>query len=42
LDRFLDKCRRYFVFFMHELGGVAMTPLQIMDVLRDGALPVAN
>src|SRR6185437_3071917 len=27
LTRFLDKCRRYFAFFMHELDGVAMTPL---------------
>lgn len=29
LQRFLDKCRRYFDFFMHELGGVALTPLEI-------------
>jgi hypothetical protein len=34
LDRFLAKCRRYFAFFMRELNGVAMTPLQVMDRLR--------
>jgi hypothetical protein len=33
LERFLDKCRRYFDFFTHELGGVAMTPLEIKHVL---------
>ena len=42
LDRFLDKCRRYFAFFMQELGGTAMTPLQIMDAIRDGRLPVSH
>jgi len=29
LERFLDKCRRYFRFFIDELGGVPMTPLEI-------------
>jgi len=33
LDRFCDKCRGYFSFFMNELGGVPMTPLEIRDVL---------
>ena len=33
LERFLDKCRGYFDFFMHELDGVAMTPLEIMNDL---------
>jgi hypothetical protein len=33
LERFLDKCRRYFAFFMHELDGVAMTPLEIRNDL---------
>jgi hypothetical protein len=36
LDRFLDKCRRYFDFFMKELNGVTMTPLEIKDALRNG------
>jgi hypothetical protein len=38
LDRFLDKCRRYFDFFLRELGGRAMTPLGVKDWL---APPVA-
>lgn len=29
LERFLDKCRRYFDFFMNTLNGTAMTPLQV-------------
>lgn len=29
LERFLDKCRRYFDFFMNDLGGSAMTPLEV-------------
>lgn len=29
LERFLEKCRRYFDFFMNNLGGTAMTPLEI-------------
>ncbi|OAI19494.1 hypothetical protein A1507_06825 [Methylomonas koyamae] len=29
LERFLGKCRDYFDFFMGQLGGTAMTPLQI-------------
>ena len=33
LERFLDKCRRYFDFFMGKLGGTAMTPLEIKDFL---------
>jgi hypothetical protein len=33
LARFLEKCRRYFDFFLHELGGNAMTPLGVMEWL---------
>jgi hypothetical protein len=36
LERFFDKCRRYFSFFMNELGGMAMTPLEIRKTLGDG------
>jgi hypothetical protein len=36
LERFLDKCRRYFSFFMTELDGVAMTPLEIRAALGNG------
>jgi hypothetical protein len=36
LERFLDKCRRYFSFFMNELSGVAKTPLEIRKMLDDG------
>ena len=28
-EKFLDLCRRYFDFFLNELGGVSMTPLEI-------------
>ena len=34
LQRFLDKCRRYFDFFMRELGGTTMTPLGVKDWLE--------
>ncbi|HUH95187.1 MAG TPA: hypothetical protein VL742_18850, partial [Casimicrobiaceae bacterium] len=36
LERFLDKCRRYFAFFMTELDGVAMTPLEIRMAFLNG------
>jgi hypothetical protein len=42
LDRFLDKCRRYFDFFMKELNGVTMTPLEIKDALRTGEAVVRD
>jgi hypothetical protein len=29
LVQFLDSCRRYFDFFLHELGGVSMTALEL-------------
>ena len=29
LDEFLDKCRRFFDFFMGEMGGVPTTPLEV-------------
>jgi hypothetical protein len=34
LKRFLEKCRRYFDFFLRELGGTAMTPLGVKDWLE--------
>jgi hypothetical protein len=33
-DQFLDTCRRYFDFFMSEIGGVGMTPLEFARSLR--------
>jgi hypothetical protein len=33
-DKFLDTCRRYFDFFLGELGGVGMTPLELARSLR--------
>jgi hypothetical protein len=35
LDGFLANCRDYFRFFREELGGVAMTPPEIRDFLRE-------
>ena len=34
LKRFLEKCRRYFDFFLRELGGTTMTPLGVKDWLE--------
>jgi hypothetical protein len=42
LARFLDKCRRYFSFFMDELDGVAMTPLEIRNALGNGLAAAAH
>ncbi|HEX5863238.1 MAG TPA: polysaccharide deacetylase family protein [Casimicrobiaceae bacterium] len=39
LNRFLDKCRRYFDYFKKHLNGVAMTPIDIRDVLLPGRNP---
>ena len=39
LNRFLAKCRRYFDYFKKQLNGVAMTPIDIRDVLSNGAAP---
>jgi hypothetical protein len=39
LNRFLDKCRRYFEYFKKQLNGVAMTPIEIKDVLSNGGPP---
>lgn len=36
LERFLAKCRDYFSFFMNELDGVPMTPLEIRVALGNG------
>ena len=33
-DQFLDTCRRYFDFFMGEIGGIGMTPLELARSLR--------
>ncbi len=37
LERFFDRCRGYFSFFLNELGGVTMTPLEIREILGRGA-----
>ncbi|HTS21104.1 MAG TPA: polysaccharide deacetylase family protein [Casimicrobiaceae bacterium] len=42
LERFFDKCRRYLAFFMNELGGVAMTPLQLRETLAGSRAPAAS
>lgn len=42
LDGFLDKCRRYFDFFMKQLDGVTMTPIEVRDVLRNGHASVLD
>lgn len=42
LEGFLGKCRRYFDFFMKELRGMAMTPLEIKDVLGNSGADVAS
>jgi len=38
-DRFLEKCRRYFEFFLRELRGTTMTPLGVKDYLMRTAKP---
>jgi hypothetical protein len=42
LGRFLEKCRRYFDFFLRTLGGNAMTPLGVKDYLMRTAGPRAG
>ena len=42
LDRFLEKCRRYFDYFLRELRGTAMTPLGVKDYLMRTARPRAD
>jgi len=42
LDRFLEKCRRYFEFFLRELRGSAMTPLGVKAYLMRTAKPGAG
>jgi len=39
LRHFLDKTRRYFSWFMREMNGQSMTPLQIKTLLADENLP---
>ena len=42
LGRFLDKCRRYFDFFLNELAGTSMTPLGVREWLaRETPLPTS-
>ena len=36
LERFCDKCRRYFDYFLGRLNGIAMTPLQLKAFLENG------
>jgi hypothetical protein len=38
LERFLGKCRAYFSFFMRELGGVTINPLEIRKRIDNGLL----
>ena len=42
LGRFLEKCRRYFDFFLRTLDGNAMTPLGVKDYLMRTARPRAG
>jgi hypothetical protein len=42
LDEFFGKCRRYFDYFLNELRGVAMTPLEIKAILGDEGEVVPN
>ena len=39
LGRFLEKCRRYFDFFLSELSGTVMTPLGVMEWLARESPP---
>lgn len=39
VEPFLEKCRRYFDFFLKQLNGVTMTPIEIRNVLANGAAP---
>jgi hypothetical protein len=39
LGRFLEKCRRYFDFFLSELSGTVMTPLGVMEWLTRESPP---
>ena len=36
LERFLEKCRRYFDYFFNRLGGETMTPLALKGLLEQG------
>jgi hypothetical protein len=36
-DAFLESCRRYFDFFLGELGGVASTPLDVRALAEEVA-----
>ena len=40
LSRFLAKCRRYFDFFLKDLGGMTMTPLGVKKLLADLPGPI--
>jgi hypothetical protein len=41
LERFCDKCRRYFDHFLGRLNGIGMTPLQLKAFLENGRGPSA-
>jgi hypothetical protein len=42
LGRFLEKCRRYFEFFLREIDGTTMTPLGAKEFLSRGFAPDAR
>lgn len=37
LQQFIDKCHRYFSYFLGTLGGTSMTPVEIRNFLSSGA-----
>lgn len=39
LRHFLDKCRRYFSYFLETLDGCSMTPVEIRRSLEKGVIP---
>jgi hypothetical protein len=41
-DKFLDACRRYFDFFLGELGGVTRTPLEYARSLATSPSPASS
>jgi hypothetical protein len=41
LTRFLEKCRRYFSYFLETLGGTSMTPLEIRHLLGENGMSFA-
>jgi hypothetical protein len=41
LEIFLARCRNYLAFFLEELNGIAMTPLEIKNLLESNLAPAA-